>query len=223
MPATHDATLHGVVFDVLVGRECRVGLAAGKCGLPSRSSPAAPAFAQVGFGAAAITRFASEVPGSPSRSSRPRPPSPKWASARQPSLASRAKCVACRAVARLQRPPSPKWASARQPSLASRAKAGGPGRTRTCNQTVMSGSRSISFVDFAALSFDFDRVRCGSFTPFLVRNWCGSEFKVGRLHTATRHCPMMKFFKCLKGDVCTMCAPRDQKGNLATTNASRLI
>jgi len=52
--------LHGVVFDILVGRECRVGLAAGKCGLPSRSSRAAPAFAQVGFGAAAFTRFASE-------------------------------------------------------------------------------------------------------------------------------------------------------------------
>ena len=46
MPATHDATLHGVVFDVLVGRECRVGLAVG---LPSRSSRAAPAFAQAGL------------------------------------------------------------------------------------------------------------------------------------------------------------------------------
>ena len=49
-------------------------------------------------------------------------------------------CVACRAVARgPSSPPSPKWASAWQPSLTSRAKAGGPGRTRTCNQTVMSG------------------------------------------------------------------------------------
>jgi hypothetical protein len=42
------------------------------------------------------------------------------------------------AVARVPSgPPSP-LASAWQPSLASRAKAGGPGRTRTCNQTVMS-------------------------------------------------------------------------------------
>jgi hypothetical protein len=55
------------------------------------------------------------------------------------ALALRPGSVACRAVARVRRPPSPKWASARQPSLASRAKAGGPGRTRTCNQTVMSG------------------------------------------------------------------------------------
>jgi hypothetical protein len=39
---------------------------------------------------------------------------------------------------RTRGPPSP-LASARQPSLASRAKAGGPGRTRICNQTVMSG------------------------------------------------------------------------------------
>jgi hypothetical protein len=58
-PAT-PATLHGVVFDILAGRECRVGLAAGKWGLPSRGSRAAPAFAQLGFGAAAFTRFASE-------------------------------------------------------------------------------------------------------------------------------------------------------------------
>ena len=63
----------------------------GWSGLPSRSSRAAPAFAQVGYGAAAFTRFASE---------------------------------------------------------------GGPGRTRTCNQTVMSGrtlrfcSISIAFVAF---------------------------------------------------------------------------
>jgi hypothetical protein len=65
-------------------------------------------------------------------------------------------------------------ASARQPSLASRAKAGGPGRTRTCNQTVMSGRRSIGSVDFAEFSICFDRVRCVLFASFLVRNWCGS-------------------------------------------------
>ena len=34
----------------------------------------------------------------------------------------------------------------------------GPGRTRTCNQTVMSDRISISFVDIAAFSFDFVRV-----------------------------------------------------------------
>jgi hypothetical protein len=37
----------------------------------------------------------------------------------------------------------------------------------------MSGRLSIRFVDFAVFSFEFDRVRCGSFTPFLVRKWCG--------------------------------------------------
>jgi hypothetical protein len=59
-----------------------------------------------------------------------------------------------------------------QPKLAKRAKAGGPGRTRTCNQTVMSGGISISFVDFAAFSIAFDGIRCVSITLFLVRNWC---------------------------------------------------
>jgi hypothetical protein len=81
--------------------------------------------------------------------------------------------VACRVVARGQRPPSPEWASARQPSLASRAKAGGPGRTRTCNQTVMSGGITIGFVDVAVFLSLFDRVRCASVGSFLVRNWCG--------------------------------------------------
>ena len=37
----------------------------------------------------------------------------------------------------------------------------------------MSGRISITFVDFSAFSFEFDRVRCVSFRPFLVRNWCG--------------------------------------------------
>jgi hypothetical protein len=37
----------------------------------------------------------------------------------------------------------------------------------------MSGGISISFVDFAAFSFDSDRVRCVSIRLFLVRNWCG--------------------------------------------------
>lgn len=44
---------------------------------------------------------------------------------------------------------------------------------RTRNQTVMSGGIPIGFLDFAALSFEFDHVRRGLFTSFLVRNWCG--------------------------------------------------
>jgi len=47
------------------------------------------------------------------------------------------------------------------------------GRTRTCNQTVMSGRMSISFVDFSVFLFGFDRVCFGSFRLFLVRNWRG--------------------------------------------------
>jgi len=39
----------------------------------------------------------------------------------------------------------------------------------------MSGGISVSVLDFAELSFDFDRVRCVSFTPFLVRNRCGCQ------------------------------------------------
>jgi hypothetical protein len=38
----------------------------------------------------------------------------------------------------------------------------------------MSGGISIWFVDFAVLLFDFNRVCCGSFELFLVRNWCGA-------------------------------------------------
>ena len=39
----------------------------------------------------------------------------------------------------------------------------------------MSGGISNRFVDFAVFSFDIDRVRYGSFTMFLVRNWCVKE------------------------------------------------
>jgi len=46
----------------------------------------------------------------------------------------------------------------------------------------MSGRITISFVDFAAFSFDFDRVCCVSFRLFLVRNWCGTALgRQGRL------------------------------------------
>jgi hypothetical protein len=68
---------------------------------------------------------------------------------------------------------------------------GGPDRTRTCNQTVMSGRIAISFVDFAAFSFDLDRVRCASFTPFLVRNWCGCPAAMVR-PVRSGICPVMK-------------------------------
>lgn len=33
---------------------------------------------------------------------------------------------------------------------------------------------TVSFVDFAAFSFQFTRVRFALTTSFLVRNWCGS-------------------------------------------------
>jgi hypothetical protein len=45
--------------------------------------------------------------------------------------------------------------------------------TRSCAQAVMSGGISIRFVDFAALSFDFDVVRFILVRAFLVRDWCG--------------------------------------------------
>jgi hypothetical protein len=39
----------------------------------------------------------------------------------------------------------------------------------------MSGGISVNFVDFVVFLFAFDRVRCGSFTSILVRNWCGPQ------------------------------------------------
>ena len=47
---------------------------------------------------------------------------------------------------------------------------GDPGRTRTCNQTVMSGGIAIAFIDLVVFSFEFGWVRCVSFGSFLVRN-----------------------------------------------------
>jgi hypothetical protein len=49
----------------------------------------------------------------------------------------------------------------------------GPDRTRTCNQTVMSGGKLIGFVDYSAVLVESDRVRYVSIRPFLLRNWCG--------------------------------------------------
>jgi len=49
---------------------------------------------------------------------------------------------------------------------------GGPSRTRTCNQTVMSGRLSTGLVDFSVFLLEFDRA-LGPFALFLGRNWCG--------------------------------------------------
>src|SRR5260221_178824 len=53
------ATLHGVVFDVLVWGEKRVGVAVGKRGLPGRSSRAAARLRPLGFGFQSVFTFAS--------------------------------------------------------------------------------------------------------------------------------------------------------------------
>jgi hypothetical protein len=44
----------------------------------------------------------------------------------------------------------------------------GGGQDSTCNQTVMSGRIEDAIVDFAAFSFEFDRVRCALVGMFLV-------------------------------------------------------
>jgi D-mannonate dehydratase UxuA-like protein len=49
----------------------------------------------------------------------------------------------------------------------------GPGGTRTCNQTVMTGRITVGFVDFAEFSPGIDRVRYALMRSYLVRNWCG--------------------------------------------------
>ena len=46
------------------------------------------------------------------------------------------------------------------PRVARRAKRGGPGRTRTCNQTVMSDRISTGFVEFTAFSLECDLAHC---------------------------------------------------------------
>jgi hypothetical protein len=43
----------------------------------------------------------------------------------------------------------------------------------------MSGSKSVSFIDFAVFSVAFDRVCCALLMSFLVRNWCGGHLVVG--------------------------------------------
>jgi hypothetical protein len=120
-------------------------------GLPSRSSRTTTRLRPMGFGAAAFTRFASED-----------------------------HRLACRAVARGRARLRP--SGLRRGSLHSlrERRLGGPGRTRTCNQTVMSGRISARFVDFAVFSFAFDCVCCVLARSFLVRNWCGGAPAFGR-------------------------------------------
>jgi len=50
---------------------------------------------------------------------------------------------------------------------------GGPGRTRTCNQTVMSDKENRTGVDFHAFSCRFDHVHRRLSSSFLGRNWGG--------------------------------------------------
>jgi hypothetical protein len=52
---------------------------------------------------------------------------------------------------------------------------GGPGRTRTSNQTVMSGGIKVAAVDFPAHLAEVERVCSVSLRSFLVRNWCGNR------------------------------------------------
>jgi hypothetical protein len=67
----------------------------------------------------------------------------------------------------------------REGALKTPANIGGPGRTRTCNQTVMSGRIMVRIVDFAAFSSEIECVRCDLMRSFLVRNWCGPRLVVG--------------------------------------------
>jgi hypothetical protein len=74
-------------------------------------------------------------------------------------------------------PSEPKrlWKAGRdyRPKISSKLRAagrrGGRTRTRTCNQTVMSGRTKDALVDFLAVSFDLDRFRRVSFAR---RFWC---------------------------------------------------
>jgi len=124
------------------------------------STPAIPCY----FAWGCFRYFGWEQAGLPSRSSRTRGP-PSSVASSPSSLSLRSSYAGHHA--------SPFVFRVAAPRVAQGAKRGGPGRTRTCNQTVMSGRRSISFVDSAAALFDFDHVRCVSISLFLVRNWCG--------------------------------------------------
>jgi integrase len=51
----------------------------------------------------------------------------------------------------------------------------------------MSDRTSTRFVDFLVFSFRFDRIRCVSFAPFLVRNWCGPPPVMATALRGTKH------------------------------------
>jgi hypothetical protein len=74
-----------------------------------------------------------------------------------------------------------------------------PRRIRTCDQTVMSGRISISFVDFTAFSFDFGWVRCALPRRFLVRNRCGDGGSEGPLDWASSQTLSRVFISNVRG------------------------
>src|SRR5262245_52000855 len=61
----------------------------------------------------------------------------------------------------------------RQPDRQPVGKAGGPGRTRTSNQTVMSGGKPRDLGENSVFSMIFIHGRECSRRLFLGRNWCG--------------------------------------------------
>src|SRR5215472_8072908 len=86
----------------------------------------------------AAPRVARRAFGLPSRSSRTRKPAFAFGSGAAASLASRQSVFAFAAL-QLRRTRFTLRACVAAPRVSRRAKRGGPGRTRTCNQTVMSG------------------------------------------------------------------------------------
>ena len=65
------------------------------------------------------------------------------------------------------------WCGAPKANFNNRCLLSWAGRTRSCNQPVLSGRITKTIIDLAGFSFLFDRVRCGLVRSFLVRNWCG--------------------------------------------------
>ena len=74
----------------------------------------------------------------------------------------------------------PRWPCGQEAWLAKPklAKAGGPGRTRTCNQTVMSAGKGLRFLRKPLFSKHLDHVRITLFDSFLWRS-CGGRSPLG--------------------------------------------
>ena len=69
---------------------------------------------------------------------------------------------------------------------------GGPGRTRTCNQTVMSGGATQVARNYQGNSSNRSNPRRAKARLFLVRNWCGSavcNFQIPIVAEAPRCAP----------------------------------